>query len=82
MMALLGIATIASLTVSAVLAVRLLRLAQRTRERPEFAIGLAFLVAGVIGYSLMLAVVPHALASIFNLRAARTLREDLAFGRS
>ena len=35
-----------------------------------------------IRYSLMLAVVPHALASIFNLRAARTLREDLAFGRS
>ena len=35
-----------------------------------------------IRYSLMLAVVPHALASIFNLRAARTLREDLAFGRA
>jgi len=35
-----------------------------------------------IRYSLMVAVAPHALASIFNLRAIRTLREDLAFGRS
>ena len=31
-----------------------------------------------VRYSLMIAAVPHALAAIFNLLAARTLREDLA----
>ncbi|MCH2169694.1 MFS transporter [Myxococcota bacterium] len=31
-----------------------------------------------IRYSLMLAIIPHSLAAIFNLRAARTLREDIA----
>jgi hypothetical protein len=31
-----------------------------------------------VRYSLMIAAVPHALAALFNVLAARTLREDLA----
>jgi hypothetical protein len=41
--------------VSLVLGVRLLAMAARTRELPELAIGLNFLVAGAIGYSLLIA---------------------------
>lgn len=45
----------AFLTVSVVLGVRLLALARRTRKLPELAIGLNFLLAGAIGYALLLA---------------------------
>lgn len=41
--------------VSLLLGVRLLALASRTRKLPELAIGLNFLVAGVLGYSLLIA---------------------------
>jgi len=41
--------------VSLVLGVRLLGMARRTRALPEFAIGLNFLLAGAIGYSLLIA---------------------------
>lgn len=54
MMAPLILATLASLTASLVLGIRLLRLAARTRETPELCIGLSFVFAGVIGYVLML----------------------------
>jgi hypothetical protein len=54
MMALLLLATLASLVASLVLGVRLLRLAAGTREIPELCIGLSFISAGVIGYVLML----------------------------
>jgi hypothetical protein len=54
MLALLGISTLASLVASAVLGVRLLRLARRTGEAPELIMGSAFLSAGVLGYVLML----------------------------
>jgi len=50
MYALLGLCTIASLIVSTVLGVRLLRLWRRSRLAPELAIGASFLLAGVIGY--------------------------------
>ena len=33
--------------------------------------------AEAVRYSLLIVIVPHTLASIFNLLAARTLREDL-----
>ncbi len=55
MLALLLLATVASLVASCVLGTRLLRLAARTRELPELAIGSSFVLAGVIGYVLMLA---------------------------
>lgn len=54
MLILLGISTAASLVASAVLGVRLLRLARRTRQAPELLMGTAFLGAGVVGYVLML----------------------------
>jgi hypothetical protein len=54
MLILLLISTLASLTVSFVLGLRLLRLASRTRELPEVLMGSAFLLAGVVGYILML----------------------------
>jgi hypothetical protein len=50
MLALLGLSTIASLTVSLVLGVRLLRLWGRSRQLPELIFGAAFLSAGVFGY--------------------------------
>ena len=43
------------LTVSAVVGVRLLLLARRTRRLPELAIGLNFVLAGLIGYGLLIA---------------------------
>jgi hypothetical protein len=49
-LALLGLSTIASLTVSLVLCVRLLRLWGRSRQLPELIFGAAFLTAGVLGY--------------------------------
>jgi hypothetical protein len=54
MLALLLLSTLASFVASAVLGTRLLRLAARTREFPELAIGTSFIVAGVMGYVLML----------------------------
>ena len=51
---LLLLATLLSLTASLVLGVRLLRLAARTREFPELAIGSSFILAGVIGYAVLL----------------------------
>jgi hypothetical protein len=50
MLALLGFSSLASLAVSLVLGVRLIRLWRRTREMPELVIGASFLTAGVIGY--------------------------------
>lgn len=55
MLAFLLLATVASLVASSVLGFRLLRLAARTHEVPELAIGSSFVLAGVIGYVLMLA---------------------------
>ncbi len=52
---LLLVSTILSITASAVLGVRLLRLATRTRELPELMIGCSFVLSGVIGYVIMLA---------------------------
>jgi len=49
------LSTIASVVASLVLGIRLLRLALRTRELPELMIGSSFIVAGVIGYLVMLA---------------------------
>lgn len=43
------------IAVSLVLGVRLLGMARRTRALPELAIGLNFLLAGAIGYSLLIA---------------------------
>lgn len=43
------------LTVSVVVGARLLLLARRTRKLPELAIGLNFLLAGAVGYALLLA---------------------------
>ena len=48
MLVLLGVATLASLIVSGVLGIRLLRLWSRTRQLPELAIGMSFLAAGVL----------------------------------
>jgi hypothetical protein len=45
----------AFLSVSVVVGARLLLLARRTRKLPELAIGLNFLLAGAIGYALLLA---------------------------
>lgn len=50
-----GIGFGAFLSVSLVLGVRLLLLARRTRKLPELAIGLNFLLAGALGYGLLLA---------------------------
>ena len=55
MLVLLLVTTVVSLGVSMLLAIRLLKLARQTRRVPEAAIGLSFLLAGVIGYSLMVA---------------------------
>ena len=41
-------------------------------------VGASLINLFAVRYSLMFAAVPHALAAIFNLLAARTLREDLA----
>lgn len=54
MLALLGISTLASLVASSVLGVRLLRMASRTRQVPEFLMGAALLGAGFFGYVFML----------------------------
>jgi len=51
----LMISTVASVVVSAVLGVRLLRLASRTRQLPELTIGASFILSGVIGFVVMLA---------------------------
>lgn len=45
----------AFLTVSLVVGTRLLLLARRTRKLPELAIGLNFILAGTVGYALLLA---------------------------
>ena len=50
---LLGVAAFA--LASAVVGVRLLSLAQRTRQAPELAMGIAFLVSGAIGFPLLTA---------------------------
>lgn len=50
MLALLGLSTLASVVVSLVLGVRLLRLWSRSRQLPELVIGASFLVAWVMGY--------------------------------
>jgi hypothetical protein len=57
-LALLGLSTIASLTVSLVLGVRLLRLWGRSRQLPELTIGASFLTAGVLGYIATIAGAP------------------------
>ena len=44
------------LAVSTVVGIRLLLLARRTRRLPELAIGLDFILAGSIGYGLLIAV--------------------------
>lgn len=49
-MALLGLSALASVVVSLVLGVRLLRLWSRSRRLPELAIGASFIAAGVMGY--------------------------------
>jgi hypothetical protein len=54
--AILGLVGFASfIAVSFLVGVRLLALARRTRQLPELAIGANFVVAGAIGYSLLLA---------------------------
>jgi hypothetical protein len=50
-----GIGFGAFLAVSAGVGIRLLLLARRTRELPELAIGLNFVLAGALGYALLLA---------------------------
>lgn len=50
MIALQLIGFIALIAASLILGVRLLRLAQRTRQVPELAVGLAFLLGGGLGY--------------------------------
>jgi len=50
MLALLGFSSLASMAVSLVLGVRLLRLWGRTSELPELVIGASFLMACVLGY--------------------------------
>jgi hypothetical protein len=49
-LALLGLSALASVAVSLVLGIRLLRLWSRSRQLPELAIGVSFLAAGVMGY--------------------------------
>jgi len=49
-LAMLGLSAVASVVVSLVLGVRLLRLWSRSRQLPELAIGASFLIAGVMGY--------------------------------
>jgi len=49
-LALLGLSALASVVVSLVLGVRLLRLWSRSRQLPELAIGSSFIFAGVMGY--------------------------------
>jgi hypothetical protein len=54
-----GIATLAFVVVSAVVGVRLLWLARRTRALPELALGLAFFAVGAVGYPVgLLAILP------------------------
>lgn len=60
MLAYLLIATSVSLVTSAVLGVRLLRLARRSGELPELLMGVSFLVAGVVGYVLTIVGRPDA----------------------
>ena len=58
MLALLGLSTIASMAVSLVLGIRLLRLWGRSRQLPELIFGAAFLSAGVLGYIATIAGTP------------------------
>jgi hypothetical protein len=54
-----GAATLAFVIVSALVGVRLLELARRTRELPELALGLAFFLVGALGYPLgLLSILP------------------------
>jgi len=55
MVRLLGIGIVAQILMSAVLGVRLLWLARRTREVPELAFGISFLCLGAFGYPLSIA---------------------------
>lgn len=52
MNSLLGLGALVMVAVDAVVGVRLLLLAQRTRELPEAALGAAFVLLGAIGYPL------------------------------
>ncbi len=52
MMMLLGVGALAMIAVDAIVGVRLLMLARRTRQVPEAALGTAFLLLGAIGYPL------------------------------
>jgi hypothetical protein len=54
MLALMGLSGILCFIVTAILGARLLLLASRTRQIPEFAVGSSFLSAGVIGWGMML----------------------------
>lgn len=55
MVALAGVGLASFVLVSLVLGVRLIRLSRRTRELPELAMGLAFLLSGGLGYGQVLA---------------------------
>lgn len=73
-----GSATLAFVVVSALVGTRLLRLARRTRQVPELALGLAFVLVGAVGYPVgllsILAGVPEPLArgmfAVANLSTA------------
>jgi hypothetical protein len=68
-LALLGLSAIASVTVSLVLSVRLLRLWGRSRQLPELTIGASFLIAGVFGF----------VATVLGNPGTPGLNPDLAF---
>lgn len=55
MVKLLGLGIVAQIAMCAVLGVRLLWLARRTREVPELAFGVSFLCLGAVGYPLSIA---------------------------
>lgn len=55
MVALAGVGLASFVLVSLVLGVRLIRLSRRTRELPELAMGLAFVLCGGLGYGQVLA---------------------------
>jgi hypothetical protein len=77
-----GLATLAFVVVGALVGIRLLLLARRTRALPETSVGLALLLIGGIGYPMAIAGgTPGLLADAAGVRlsAAATCVVDLAF---
>ena len=62
MLQILGIGVLVMIVADGVVGARLIMLARRTRQLPEFCFGISFLFLGVVGYPLSIAARKAALA--------------------